>query len=416
MGAVKLSDHTIAGLSCPAGRRDMLFFDAKLKGFGVRVTAGGARVFLYQYRIGSKVRRHRLGNWPNVTTAQARKLAEILRGAVQGGADPVAETKARQIATLAAERAAKQRKSQDAFTVGVLIDGWRDGHLADRSASYQATAPKRLRSALGPFIELPAGELDRAAAVEVLDTVKAAFGPIAANRVRAYGRACFGWAVRRGTIASNPFATVPKPAQERARERVLTDAELGRVWQASGTLGVPWQPIMRMLILTGQRRGEVAGMQWSELRLEPIATAVWTLPGQRTKNGRPHDVPLSGAALDVLAGVPRFTGCPFVFSLGRETPPSGFGKAKARLDAAVAEVTADEMPPWTLHDLRRTVATGLQRLGVRLEVTEAVLNHVSGSRAGIVGVYQRHAWTAEKRAALDAWGRMLIRSSSQKVS
>ena len=405
MGAVRLSDQTVVALTCPAGRKDVLFFDTKLKGFGLRVTAKGVRVFLYQYRVGAKVRRHRLGHWPGVTTAQARKLAEMHRGSVQGGADPVAEKKARQTAVVQAETDAKRRRVADAFTVGVLIEGWRTGHLSERSASYQAEAPKRLRTALARWLDLPARSLDRTAAVEALDNVKANYGPVAANRVRAYGRACFGWAMRRGTIPENPFGAVPKPAQEQARERVLADAELGRVWLACDGLGEPWRSIFRLLVLTGQRRGEVAGMRWSELALDPAAPAVWALPGVRTKNGQAHDVPLSGPACELIQGTPRFQGCPFVFSQGRATAPSGFGKAKARLDELLV---AEPIPPWTLHDLRRTVATGLQRLGVRLEVTEAVLNHISGSRAGIVGVYQRHAWTQEKRAALKAWAEHVV--------
>ena len=233
--------------------------------------------------------------------------------------------------------------------------------------------------------------------------MKAGFGPIAANRVRAYGRACFGWTHKRGALAGNSFAAVPKPAQERARDRVLTDDELARVWRAAGELEQPWRAILQLLILTGQRRGEVAGMAWAELTLEPAAAAVWRMPGARTKNGHAHDVPLGTAALVVLGEVPRFAGCALALSLGRPRAPSGFGKAKERLDAILAR-SEPAVAAWTLHDLRRTMATGLQRQGVRLEVTEAVLNHVSGSRGGIVGVYQRHAWAEEKRAALEAWG------------
>ncbi len=137
--------------------------------------------------------------------------------------------------------------------------------------------------------------------------------------------------------------------------------------------------------------------------------SAWTIPAGRAKNGRAHDVPLSPAVAALLRTIPRIAGCGLVFSQGRPNPPSGFGRAKLRLDKLLREPdqhgkpTLPPLPAWTLHDLRRSLATGLQRAGVRLEVTEAVLNHVSGSRSGIVGVYQRHAWTDEKRAALDAW-------------
>lgn len=396
MGVMKLTDRTVAALACPPGRKDIMLFDADLKGFGVRVTAGGRRVWLHQYRVGAKVRRRPLGDWPNMTAAAARKAAERSRGAARGGADPVAERKAARAAALAGEAAARARKAADSFTVDVLIGDWQRLHLAERSRSYQQEAPRRLRAGLASRLATPAAELDRAAAVEALDAAKGAQGPIAANRIRAYARACFGWAVKRGTIPASPFANMPAPAQETSRDRVLSDAELGRLWRASDRLAEPWRGIIRTLLLTGQRRGEVAGMAWGELAPD---LSVWTIPAARAKNGRAHDVPLSPAVAHVLRTTPRVAGCGLVFSHGRPNAPSGFGRAKLRLD----ELVHPALPAWTLHDLRRSLATGLQRAGVRLEVTEAVLNHVSGSRSGIVGVYQRHAWTDEKRAALDAW-------------
>jgi integrase len=246
---------------------------------------------------------------------------------------------------------------------------------------------------------MPAVALDRVAVVRALDDVKAGSGPIAANRARAYGRSCFGWLSRRGAIEINAFDNIPPPAQERSRDRVLSDAELGAVWRSADRLNLMWRAILHLLVLTGQRRGEVAGLRWDELDL---AAATWSLPAARTKNARAHTVPLAPAAVQIIKQIPRFAGCPLVLSNGRGAPPSGFGRVKLRLDELIANdlTTASD---WTLHDLRRTVATGLQRLGTRLEVTEAVLNHVSGSRAGIVGIYQRHHWEKEKRDALDAW-------------
>lgn len=218
-----------------------------------------------------------------------------------------------------------------------------------------------------------------------------------------HARACWGWAVRRGALELNPWEATPRPAREVSRERVLSDTELAVLWHASGTLGQPWAPILRLPILTGQWRGEVAGMRWGALH--PDAW-LWYLPGARTKNQRPHTLPLPPEALEVLEALPRHHGAELVFEGPRRNVPSGFGKAKARFDDAMAPAARQAGRPvmtWTLHDIRRTVATGLQRLGVRLEVTEALLNHVSGSRAGIVGVYQRHGWDREKAEALRAW-------------
>ena len=185
---------------------------------------------------------------------------------------------------------------------------------------------------------------------------------------------------------------------------MLDDRELAAIWKAAGALGFPFDSIHRLLILTGQRREEVAGLSWSEL---DRGTALWTLPAARAKNNEAHLVPLAGRVVALLDGLANGSEWPtkgLVFSTTGKTPPSGFSKAKARLDGKLEGVGA-----WRVHDLRRTVATGLQRLGVRLEVTEAVLNHRSGSRAGIVGVYQRHDWATEKREALALWSAHLER-------
>jgi integrase len=273
-----------------------------------------------------------------------------------------------------------------------------------------------------------AEDLDRAAAVRALDALTRHHrrkqsdgasrpkGTAMAGRTAAYGRALFAWAVKRGALNVNPFAALPVAKSVAKRERVLSDQELAEVWRAAGDAAAPYGSILRLLILTGQRRGEVTGMTWNEIS-EDLMT--WTLPGERTKNGVAHTVPLSGPARDLLRAT-----APARHRIGELVLPSalgtqfaGWSKAKHALDRAIqnghakaAEAGAQTaaFTPWNVHDLRRTVATGLQRLGVRLEVTEAVLNHISGSRGGIAGVYQRHDWAAEKRAALDAWAAQVV--------
>ena len=170
----------------------------------------------------------------------------------------------------------------------------------------------------------------------------------------------------------------------------MTDDELRLVWQAADKIGFPFGPIVQLLILTGQRRGEVTGMQWGELQ-----AGLWTLPRERVKNDRRHDVPLSRQAAAIIERLPRISDR-YVFSLNGNKPFNGF-KAKERLDKLAS------IAPWTLHDLRRTAASGMARLGVSLVVIEKVLNHVCGSLAGVVGVYQRHEFADEKRAALQLW-------------
>ena len=358
------------------------------------------------------------------TAAQARAKAEKLRGEVRDRRDPVSERRTAQATAEAAEAEAKRAAAAAAYTVDVLIEDWTNDRLSQRSASYRKRVPVGLRKALADWRAVPAEKLARVDAVRVLDAVKLGSGPIAANRLRAEARACWGWAVRRGTLTVNPWAVTPVPLErEPSRDRVLSDAELGALYLAAGTLGAPWDAMVRLLILTGQRRGEVAGMEWAELDLE---AGEWRLPGSRTKNGHPHVVPLVPEMIDILRAVPRFPEAVFVFEGPRKTehpratPVSGFGKVKARLDAALVKAMAEagrrKPAPWVLHDLRRTVATGLQRLGVRLEVTEAMLNHVSGSRSGIVGVYQRHGWEAEKAAAMQAWTAHVLAAAGRQAA
>jgi integrase len=227
--------------------------------------------------------------------------------------------------------------------------------------------------------------------------------------------------VKRGAVAANPFVALPIGKSVTKRERVLSDHELAEIWRAAGDAAAPYGSIVRLLILTGQRRGEVAGMAWNEIADDLTA---WTMPGDRTKNGAIHAVPLSTAASTIIkATLPEDTkeakrvvtdlrAAGALILPGEKGTYAGWSKAKRALDKAIGDARAKTagksgkaapIEPWSIHDLRRTVATGLQRLGVRLEVTEAILNHISGSRGGIAGVYQRHDWATEKRAALDAW-------------
>jgi integrase len=196
---------------------------------------------------------------------------------------------------------------------------------------------------------------------------------------------------------------------------VLSDEEMGLLWSYLPHLGLPFEPYFKLLILTAQRREEVARMDWLELNQ---AEKQWVLPARRTKNSKAQQLPLSPMALRVLDELVDGHEWPrrgLVFSTTGITPISGFSKAKRRLDEHLSDALGDRFSPWRAHDIRRTVATGLQRLGVRLEVTESVLNHVSGSRSGIVGVYQTWHWGPEKRTALNAWADH-VQSCIEKVA
>jgi integrase len=214
----------------------------------------------------------------------------------------------------------------------------------------------------------------------------------------------FSWLLQHRRITSNPCVGVWCPPAPVARERVLTDDELRWFWQAAGGLGSPFGPLLRLLLLTGQRLTEVSGMRRDELRDD----GTWHLSGNRTKNHKPHIVPLCPVARELIDSVPVIEGCPYVFSTTGLRPVSGWSKTKARLDTAMLALANKEIAPWTLHDLRRTAVTGMADLGIAPYVIEAVVNHISGAKAGVAGVYNRSEYAAEKASALARWAQHVL--------
>jgi integrase len=423
-GAVRLLKTEIDALVCPPGRRDMIVFDEDLPGFGLRVTDDGSKVFLFQYRRGKLVRRLRLGRYGELTPAQARKLATAARGQVAGGGDPAAERDAAIAADEAVAAELRRQAAADELTLEKLISLWDTKQLVHRSGRYKHEAPRALRAGLPALLDKPAHSLDVGALQRALDAIpirKRRKAPKSgkevspapatrtgtmARRVRAYGSALYGWAIKRGLVPSNPFAAIPDESRDVQRDRVLTDAELADIWEAAGTLGWPWASFFRVLLLTLQRESEVAGMRWDELA-DDFST--WNLPGARTKNRKPHIVHLAEPARAILQTAPRRDQCALVFTTTGKTQISGFSKAKARLDAAIAKARLDAdpkatpMPPWWLHDFRRTGVTVLARQGVRWEVADRLLNHVQGVIKGVAAIYQRHDYLEERQKALDLW-------------
>ena len=304
-----------------------------------------------------------------------------LMGDVSKGRDPAGERKA----------AALEAKRQ-ALTLGTLIEHWEKLHLAGKRPNYAAAATGTLRRVFAKHLEAPAGSLDRAAVVRVLDGLakdgKAAMAGAAAR----YGGALFGWTVKRRTVASNPFERVPVAPTVR-RDRVLSDDEIRRVWGATKGPGA-FNAIVRALLLTGQRREEVSGLTSNEL--DP-GLSVWTLPGARSKNSRPHIIPISAQMETLLRAQACVSGTDLVFP-GERSIFSGWSKSKARLDRRSG------VSGWTLHDLRRTAATGMAELGIAPHVIEAVLNHASGHKAGVAGIYNQARYATEMRRALNLWG------------
>jgi len=385
--------------------------DAGLQGLYFVVQPTGGKSWALRYRWQGSPAKCRLGDYPVVGLAEARDKARDALRLLDAGTDP-----------REARRTQEVPEAPRDDTIRDIITEFITRHAKVRNRSWQEVE-RVLRRELEPtWGRRRIGEIERKDVIRLIDGVADRGAPVMANRVLAHTRKLFNWAVSRDLIATSPCAGVSAPAQETKRDRVLSGADLRALWAACEDVGEPFGSIVRLLVLTGQRRDEVAGMRWAEVDVD---AAQWTIPGERAKNGVPHQVPLGKTALSILSSRPRVLTVDgtnagkvvHVFTTTGASPFSGFSKAKARLDAAMQRRLSEEtgeatgggpMAPWRLHDIRRTVATGLQRLGVRLEVTEAILNHVSGSRAGVVGIYQRHDWADEKRAALEAWERHVV--------
>lgn len=221
-----------------------------------------------------------------------------------------------------------------------------------------------------PLFDTPIDQIKRQDAVRVLDDLVAGQSAGSANNAMAVLKKLMNWCVDRGVISSNPIAGLKTPRKPVARDRILTEQELQTLWNVTEHDQYPFGPVVQLLILTGQRRAEVSEMRWSEVKLD---AAMWTIPAARAKNGIAHDVPLSPHVVAILQSVPRFAGSNYVFTTTGTTPVSGFGRLKERLDREVG------FSDWWFHDLRRTTASGMARIGVAPHVIEkySTTNQVS---------------------------------------
>jgi integrase len=378
MPKIKFTTAVVERLKSPSSSQ-VDFFDIAYPALALRMTANGVRSWVYFGRVHGKIKRATLGRFPDLSLAKARQKAGETAEAMRRGVDPAA-----------AKRAARALPKDD---FEVIADEWLKRDQAG-NRSYLEVRARIDRDVKPAWRGRPITSIKRRDELELIDGIADRGAVTLACRVQAHLHRFFRWCVGRGIVETNPVADLPKPGVAVKRDRVLSDAELGQVWNTAGDIGWPFGPAVRLLILSAARRDEITSLRWSEIHGDRIE-----LRGARTKNGEPHTIPLSPQARVLIESLPRTAGSEFVFTTNGRTSVSGWSKAKGRLDKAI------EVEPWVLHDLRRTVATGMQRLGISLQVIEATLGHISGSRAGIVGVYQRHGFDEEKRAALEAWAR-----------
>jgi integrase len=391
---MRLTVRSVETIRPSAERREIP--DGIMPGLYLIVQPSGAKSWAVRYRHQGQPPKHTIGSFPTVDLKTARLLGgKALRAAAEGR-DPGREK--------------MQSRAAKADSIDRVVEDFLERHVrrSNRPRSAQETERLLRLHVLPRWRGRTVHEITRRDVLDVLDRVVDGGAPIAANRALAAVRKLFNWCVAQDILSASPCAGVKPPTAERSRDRVLSDDELRLVWQAADQVGWPFGPLVQLLALTGQRRDEVGRMQWSEIDIEK---RLWALPAGRVKNNQLHQVPLSDAALDVLKGAPQIAGSPFVFTTNGIAPSSAYSKNKRRLDALLPS----DLPAWRLHDLRRTAASGMARLGINLPVIEKVLNHASGSFAGIVGVYQRHSFADEKRQALERWGAFVADMTSKDV-
>jgi integrase len=380
--------------------RDGVTWDNDTPGLGLRVQRG-KRTWVVRYRVAGVQRQKSLPG--GLKLAKARDQANAIRtAAAVDGVDRVAERRAAAAAKRTAEQDARDRRGRE---LGRIVEAYLAGPAAKLAPRTVVEIKRYLNEAWKPLHGHDPDQLDRRTVVAELERIARERGPIASNRAKAYLSACLSFGVERGLLERNMLIGIKRLEPEEKRDRVLSEDELRAVWLAADP-GKDYGLIVRLLILLGQRRDEVAGMRWSELDL---GHGVWRLPGARTKNNRPHEVPLPRQVVELLARRSRPSGRDLLFGTG-SGPFGAWTQSKARLDALV------NLPAWVLHDIRRSAVTHMAEIGIAPHVIEAIVNHVSGHKAGVAGVYNRAQYSQEKRAALQRWADHVERIAAAGVA
>jgi integrase len=393
-------------LTLPAGKAEVFHFDARCPGLSVRIQRAGKPTFVVWFTApGGKRKRLTLGPVAGMELDDARRQAAATINAARDGRDP------------AMERKQARRAAAEVFTVGDLIGAYLTEHAERHQRPRTLIETRRaLTRHWQPLHSLPAADVTRRDVSARLIELARSTGTVGANRARANLSAAFVWAMKAGLVDHNPVIGTVK-GEETSRERVLTPAELGAIWRATADLN-GYDAIVRLLMLTGSRKSEVGGMTWAEIDRD---RALWTLSGDRMKNGLPHEVPLGRQALAIVNEFPELPGRPYLFGRGDRSPFSGWSRSKGRLDDRITRQRAeqrlgrpledgeepmaeDRLAAWTVHDVRRSVVTIMAEQAIaQPHIIEAVVGHVSGHKNGVAGVYNRAAYRVEKAAALQRW-------------
>lgn len=387
--------------------------DASLPGsFGIRVSGNGSKTWTIMYRVENpkhpgrmKQQYRKIGSYPSLSLAEAREAAREALKMVGRGVDPI---QAKEI---------KKREVAAIKSVSEAVEIFIQRYAKQKNRSWEEVERVFDVYLIPKLGERPLPSITPADIHDILDSLMDAGHPYMANRLFAHTRKFFNWCTERHWIEESPTKNISRPAEEQQRDRTLDRGEIAELWAVGDELGWPFGPFYRLLLITGQRRSEVAGMQWKQVDFDK---GLWTLPRQDTKSKRRHEVPLAPMALDILKKAPR--NGDYIFSTTGKTAISGFSRAKTRCDELIAaarlratgkkkwtkkELQQQMLPQWRIHDIRRTAASGMAEIGIAPHVIEKVLNHSTGQISGVAAVYNRHTYLREKTDALNAWARAL---------
>jgi integrase len=383
---MQFTKSALTALALPEGKSDHVVWDDDLPGFGLRLR-GDTRRWVVQYRIGGQSRRESIGDPRRVSLEDARRTARQRFGIVAQGLDPAAD-----------KTRAKAEAEAARVTLAVVTERYLEGRKPVVRPSTLSAVKHDLRSHWAPLHKRPIAAIKRADIAARLGEIAKDNGRVAAARARASLSAMFGWAMREGLCEANPVIATNNPNEgAQSRERVLADDELRALWRGCGD--DDFGRIVRLLMLTGCRRDEIGGMRWEEIDPD---TSVLTVPGTRTKNHSELKLTLPAAALAILPPRPA-DGRGYVF--GHKQGFRAWSYATALLNGRIARMEGKLPTPWRLHDLRRTMRTGLGRLGVAPHVAELVLNH---TKRGMIAVYDKYRYQSEIATALDLWSAYLM--------
>jgi integrase len=395
MPNLKFTQDAIEALKAPSEYR-VYWWDNTAPGFGIRISSKGKKVWVCQYRVGGKSVMETIATFaelPSLKDAKTRAMRSKL--AARDGENPIAEKRV-------ARQAHQKHKSltfADAFDRYVreyCNRNLRPSTLKETERMFAHDIAPTLGKR--PLTEITRRDIERLMEHKASTRDRPRIGRtggsgIMANRNLAKLNTFFAWCVRKELLTVNPAASVDRLVKEIARDRILEDEEILAFWHATETLGYPYAPMFKLLLLTGQRRGEVAGMRWAEINREK---RLWTIPRERSKNDKAHFVHLSPLALQIIEAVPNTGDALF-------GTPNNFNLVKQRLDAEMIERHGSAIEHWTLHDLRRTAASGMAQLNIPPHVVDKILNHTSSNLRGIALVYNRYQYLDERQNALDAW-------------